>query len=1126
MHNVLRAKKFMRKKGVDYVKRFFMALFAVSMVLSSMPLQAMADALNEPAAASTSEATPVAENNEAPEAVSETEPVEAPSSTEVEQPAGDIADASESVAKATYSDGSVEEFASLVEAILSVKDGGKVDIELLKNHAEYVRISDDGDRDFNNATVTLDLGGYTLSGSAQWVIAVISSNIDLTVKNGSIVNEVGGSNNSGCAIATNGSYGNVNLTLKDLTITVANGNCTKAGALYFPAKGTYLVENCTVTGSGFGVEVRNGDVTFKDCTITGGFGELVEESNGSGSTSMGTAITLAQHEGAAGGDINVTITGSETKISGKTHAVLAHNPENKGTSNSKATIEAGDISGEIEAKNESTSIEISGGTFNVNPASYLASDVVANYVDGTYEVVAANEGIWSIGDKTYGTLGAAVQAAGQTPATITLNKSVTTSGTVVSAGQNITFDLGGNTLTLCEPLVGSPGTESNGFQLLKGSTVAIKNGTVNAGPSSILVQNYCDLTLDNVVLDASQSGANQYVVSNNSGSLTVKNGSSIIAREGQVAFDVYYWPDGGYGEGVNVTVEKDAGTISGTIEYGSDNTDVDNAAKKISLSIAGGTFENTKFHTYRIGDSKADIVITGGTFSADPTGYVETGSVVNKTTDDMYVVKEAKVDNGTITVESSDVVDGATEVVVAVDKATLETAKETGQLVLKTPSSTMTFGESALLKLLATGGDDSVITIDYATAEKVDDTVASDISGTYKKTALLAIDASVYVDGKEEHLYGTNITISLPKSAFGGKVPTIAFYVNDANEVEGSYKVKAVGDNYEFTTTHLSSYVYAADQVAEDTTTPGIGDNGGTTTTPTVTPAASISYSAHIQSVGNQAAVSNGETAGTVGKSLRAEALSFSIVGSNVEGGLKYRVHSQNVGWGAWTTSGYAGTTGKALRAEAIQLELTGDMAEKFDVYYRVHVQNIGWMGWAKNGEAAGTTGKALRIEAIQVKLVAKGGAAPSSNDSATSDWFRTNGVSTTAHVQNQGWKASVNTGVAGTTGKALRLEALKLSLANAPYSGSIVYQTHVQNIGWQSQVSDGALAGTTGKALRVEAVKISLTGEMAAHFDVEYRVHSQNVGWSKWIKNGEVAGTVGKALRAEAIEVRLVAKR
>ena len=39
----------------------------------------------------------------------------------------------------------------------------------------------------------------------------------------------------------------------------------------------------------------------------------------------------------------------------------------------------------------------------------------------------------------------------------------------------------------------------------------------------------------------------------------------------------------------------------------------------------------------------------------------------------------------------------------------------------------------------------------------------------------------------------------------------------------------------------------------------------------------------------------------------------------------------------------------------------------------------------------------------------------------------------------------------------------------------SISYSTHVQRIGWQNPVKDGVLAGTEGRSLRMEGVKINL---------------------------------------------------
>ena len=91
--------------------------------------------------------------------------------------------------------------------------------------------------------------------------------------------------------------------------------------------------------------------------------------------------------------------------------------------------------------------------------------------------------------------------------------------------------------------------------------------------------------------------------------------------------------------------------------------------------------------------------------------------------------------------------------------------------------------------------------------------------------------------------------------------------------------------------------------------------------------------------------------------------------------------------------------------------------------------------------------------------------------------------------------------------------------------NASVKYQSHVRNVGWQNTVMDGALAGTTGRALNVEAINMSLTGEMANQYDIYYRVHAQNYGWLEWAKNGQNAGTSGQNLHLEALQIVLVKK-
>lgn len=118
----------------------------------------------------------------------------------------------------------------------------------------------------------------------------------------------------------------------------------------------------------------------------------------------------------------------------------------------------------------------------------------------------ADGNVCKIGEDEYASLADAVAKVPTdgTQTTITLLADTTGDGVVVEKGKNIIFDLGGNAYTV-DGTVGSSGTETNGFQLLKGSTVAFKNGTINAGKAKIVIQNYADLTLEDVTLDAQDS---------------------------------------------------------------------------------------------------------------------------------------------------------------------------------------------------------------------------------------------------------------------------------------------------------------------------------------------------------------------------------------------------------------------------------------------------------------------------------------------------------------------------------------------------------------------------------------------------------------------------------------------
>lgn len=137
-----------------------------------------------------------------------------------------------------------------------------------------------------------------------------------------------------------------------------------------------------------------------------------------------------------------------------------------------------------------------------------------------------------------------------------------------------------------------------------------------------------------------------------------------------------------------------------------------------------------------------------------------------------------------------------------------------------------------------------------------------------------------------------------------------------------------------------------------------------------------------------------------------------------------------------------------------------------------------------------------------------------------------------TTHVQTYGWQGDENNAnkwfangkMAGTSGKAKRLEGIKIRVYGNDNLG-IQYTTHCQSYGWLPWSANGEMNGTEGEAKRLEAIKIQLTGADKEKYDVYYRVHAQSYGWLAWAANGAPAGTAGYAKRLEGVQIVVVKK-
>lgn len=320
---------------------------------------------------------------------------------------------------------------------------------------------------------------------------------------------------------------------------------------------------------------------------------------------------------------------------------------------------------------------ITGGTFvNVDPSDTESdpSDPT-NYVAEGYTVISekqANGDIWytvvpieASADtaQSFAEALKGLNVAGDVEKIITIENDIEDiTGIQTAAGNTLEVNFGGHSVSV-GTTVGSEGTVTNGMQLLEGSKVTLRNGTYRPGDDNvlILVQNYCDLVLDNFTLDVSGS-ENCYALSNNCSYTVLTGNTNIITGDNnRFALDTcnfasYTLPTVELDENMTGTVQGIVyvdggylivknGTIDGTVKYtkqggslvisgGTVNGDIEIAEQVVggqdeikevprSIEISGGTI-NGRIINESAG--QVTITVTGGTFiNFNPTNYIQAG---------------------------------------------------------------------------------------------------------------------------------------------------------------------------------------------------------------------------------------------------------------------------------------------------------------------------------------------------------------------------------------------------------------------------------------------------------------------------------------------------------------------
>lgn len=512
-----------------------------------------------------------------------------------------------------------------------------------------------------NSNIVLDLAGNTVTAAAGEAIMLNEANITLTIKNGTITNNIPGSYSDG--LYAYAKCNNLSLTLDNVTINsrtqglavqglTSNSNVTvknsvitsteELGIYYPPKSGTLSIENSQITGV-TGIVVKGSTLNVSgDKTVITGFGPKIDpEEYYTGATDGSSTLTetgdaIYVESGYNDRDISVNISGGQL-VSTNAKSIQMF------IKNSEVTSVKRDVS-------------VSGGTFSdLSALNYLApsANVSVKLTADTQKdvVIPANTTV------TLDLNGHNLTNVSGHTITNNGNLTVTGSGTVdnISDGKGALVNkvgaiatLNGGTFTRSQEAGTYEPDLANGnswytvknygtMTINAGATVTTRltddNGNAVGGHSSLIAngwQNANDLT-------------NNPRNDNQNALLTV-NGGTFIGGINTVKNDDYSELVFNNGTCTNYTQaafqNHNIATINGGSFVAESHWSIYNCpcnanSDKGELTITGGSFTGNIAHV------KADygfIKISGGTYSVNPTAYVADTHIVRKDGDAQFTV--------------------------------------------------------------------------------------------------------------------------------------------------------------------------------------------------------------------------------------------------------------------------------------------------------------------------------------------------------------------------------------------------------------------------------------------------------------------------------------------------------
>lgn len=276
------------------------------------------------------------------------------------------------------------------------------------------------------------------------------------------------------------------LILDGTTINVKGHGVYQAGY----ATTTFTENASTITGS-TGIEVRAGNLTVTNSTITGN-GTFKCAGNGDGTTTDGVGIAIAQHTTKL--PINVTISGGT--ISGK-YAVYESNPQNNDSIDQvNLSITGGNFNGSIAAVySQDVKNFISGGLFTTDPSDYC----VANKAG-----IPSNNRNYPF---TIGSVEQNVEVAPATPNAVAKTEGITNAN-VTAAMTASAKAAKGTTATGLDAIGGKVATDVTNDEVNNAKTTLGKTEGVTVGdqPVTLYVQPYLDITVTGAEVSNTTAG--------------------------------------------------------------------------------------------------------------------------------------------------------------------------------------------------------------------------------------------------------------------------------------------------------------------------------------------------------------------------------------------------------------------------------------------------------------------------------------------------------------------------------------------------------------------------------------------------------------------------------------------